>query len=176
MCFLGLNDEARFRDSSVLTGFSRFYCGGNSAAKAKIRSKRPSTHRRHRRRDHPIPSKGSQSLPQSGRPGSRSGILLRTDRQGQQEESLSENRKFPNSPEISVNPCHEKKRLTTLREYARWSLFVSPLLWSFEATPVLSLPPYCRRAVGDIVNIYLHLIDSHGSNFRLLLRNEGDPC
>lgn len=35
--------------------------------------------------------------------------------------------------------------MTTNWEYARWSLTVSLLLWSFGQVPVLSLPPYCRH-------------------------------
>ena len=52
---------------------------------------------------------------------------------------------FPNSPLFSSKAYSEEKRLTTNWEYARWSLSVSPLLWSFGQVPVLTLPTYCRH-------------------------------
>ncbi len=40
--FLGLNANARIRGSSFLVGVSLFYCGGESAMSAKIRTRTPS--------------------------------------------------------------------------------------------------------------------------------------
>jgi len=95
--FLDLNAKARFRGSSVLIGFSRFYCGGNSAAKAKMSSET------RRRTDEnggvpaPTAHKIPVGLPNAGAEGKLSGIFLPAEHQGEQGQNRSPRRKFPNS-------------------------------------------------------------------------------
>ena len=104
MYFLGLNAEARFRGSSVLIGFSRFYCGGNSAAKAKMSSET------RRRTDEnggdsaPTAHKIHVGLPNAGAEGKLSGISLPADHQGEQGQNRLLCRKFPNSPRFLAKP------------------------------------------------------------------------
>jgi len=93
----------------------------------------------------PTALKIPDGLPNSRVVGKLSGIFLPADHQGEQGQNRSQCRKFPKSPGFLAKPYAEKNLLTTHRGYAPWSLTCSPLRWSLEATPVLFLPPYCRR-------------------------------
>ena len=96
------------RKCLMLVAVSLSYCGDISAAKAKIRSARPSASRRRRRRRAQNPLQQSPNPLLCGRPGTGRGNLLGADRQGEQGGSLVAHGKFPKSPNFSLRIYFQK--------------------------------------------------------------------